>query len=149
MNDGKYICELCCPTLVVYGEIVPGYAFAYNPDSDSKSFKREHYLVLPHFGHGTTLFAFPQDPVESTYDRYTREAVDSWSDDDPRHDVEEKHLDCMDGMEAHFRCSPEDGYSFIKACLDAGWRWQNSGMVLPWLINRMARMIAEYNGTKR
>lgn len=139
-NDGTLVCSLCYPTLVVFGEVVPGYVLAYQ-EEECRDIPARHYALFD--DHHSPAFVWPQEPVESTEDRFGREESETWADDDPRVLQEERHVESVAGMEEHFcRCGPMTGYRLANACLAAGYQYQNSGMPLYWLANRMARLIA-------
>jgi hypothetical protein len=128
VNDGELICNACYPHLIVYGEVVPGYVLGRLPPDVSpwRGMLPGHYALFIPFAH-EPAFVWEVVPVAA-------------SDDD---DQERRHGEAVEAMEPQFRCGPATGYHLVKACLEAGYRWENSGMPLYWLADRMARMIAE------
>jgi hypothetical protein len=150
INQGRFICELCYPDIITYGEVVPGYVLArqFEFSKHPREVPPGHYAIFTTSHTCAPWCTFETEPVESSYDLFSRGEVDGWAEDDERHEDEQDHIDCVEAIEPAFKCDPVAGYWLVLACVNAGWNFQNSGMLLFWLVDRMAKLIQKHESIK-
>jgi hypothetical protein len=117
-----------------YGEVPKGFAF-FRHDGDE-------FRGIPHGAYCLTANGHGVDYWFTTEPKPCLDEGGDWEGDDS------EYMDTVEAIEPAFNGDPQAGWALVECCKQAGWDRAKDALVLYWLVDQMAKLIAAHTGVK-
>jgi hypothetical protein len=135
------MCDLCLANSeLLIADVVPNVHFEVACCDNGEGWERGEYGFVFMNGPFVTWKGLP---IVDPYDGLSDDEIDMIQNDDPILKLNQHYLDVNSDIEDYFYMRPNVAYWFIQSCIKDGYKPEEDGSVVFWVMNILAKKLKE------